>query len=481
VSQLGSSHERDPPNHLQNGVFASSLHALILILISNLLILNAAISNLRIIPTRPDFHTYKSLRAPAANPNSIMTTPITSSLTIAVPNSTTSPKPRSTVTQTKIITITLPEDFSSSSLSPHAHVALRSDSFQWPVTHGIVPGSRVPNSLPISAPSFGIENTPTPSQPRTTSTVIARRSTYPRPSPPGFLYPEVIVPRQANMTDSSGDSDVIWYLPYSLEVLIFTVMVLGILWTVLVWLVNFPPRTWRREMWGREEERVERRPLDKPSKYVRELESGSDRSDMGNTPVAKTSATCMHENKHVEVGELGIELKHRHTEYGRSKSSPATTIRSDIPSSPHKAADSPPNPFLHPPNNDYVSPSTSRDLQTRTSSEWLRQHAAFFSASNSSSRTPSLHSSLAIDNHHYDHEYDIEALEAGTALLTPRSLGMKDHRKSLSWVDLGLGKVEGAVSGFVGKVARWTDDEGGREGEGVLLPVVNGRQDVKIE
>lgn len=149
-----------------------------------------------------------------------------------------------------------------------------------------------------------------------------------------------------------------------------------------------------------------------------------------------------------------VELKHRRQpEHQQSKSSPATAIRFAI--------DSPPNPFLQPPQ--YLSPP--RTLQPRTSSEWLRQHAAFFSATSSSS-----------SHTEYDQEYDIEALEAGTA---PRSPSLKAHKKSLSWadLDLGLDRMEGKVSGWVGKVVRWTDDDD----EGVLLPVVNGRQGIKAE
>jgi len=70
---------------------------------------------------------------------------------------------------------------------------------------------------------------------------------------------------------------------------------------------------------------------------------------------------------------------------------------------------------------------------------------------------------------------DIEALEAGTAPLTPRTAARKEDKEKGSWVDLSLGRVEDAVNGFVGRVARWTDDaEGYREGERGLLPVSNG-------
>jgi hypothetical protein len=296
------------------------------------------------------------------------------------------------------------------------------------------------------------------------------------------LYPEAIVPRaayeqqqQPNMA-SGGNSNVIWYLPYGLEVLIFTAIFLGFAWAVLVSLINFPPRTWNRSFFvGGEKDRMkERRPLDKPSKYSRfteMLERGG-----ASTTSSQTRGLYLHKNEHID--EQSIKLKHRRhpTEplHIRSHSTQTTATRSDISSTPAMSAESPPNPFLRPPDNDYLSPS-SHTLQSRTSSEWLAQHADFFSDSSSnSSRTPSRHS-----NQSFDDDYDIEALEAGTVPLAPKPVTVKTHRRIMSWMDMGLGKVEGAVNGFVGKVARWTDDEGGEEG--LLLPIVSGRNGVKIE
>jgi hypothetical protein len=292
---------------------------------------------------------------------------------------------------------------------------------------------------------------PHPPSPSTLSTSI-RQSTYPRPSPPGFLYPDPIVPRAVQnrlqyayttqYTDMTGHvtSNMIWHLHYGLEVLIFTVMFIGLAWAGLVFSLTFPPRTWRAK---KEEEKEERRPVNKPSKYA-----GRDIQGQGNASAREG------------VGEH-VDLKpRRQPEHQRLKSSPATAMQFDI-SAP---VDSPPNPFLLPPTQ-YLS--LPHALQPRTSSEWLRQHAAFFSAtSSSSSQAPSLEC---------DQEYDIEALEAGTA---PRSPGLKAHKKNLSWADLSLERMEGAVSGWMGKVARWTDDDGD---EGVLLPVVNSRQRIKAQ
>jgi hypothetical protein len=273
---------------------------------------------------------------------------------------------------------------------------------------------------------------------------------------------------------SSGNSNVIWYLTYGLEVLILTVMFIGIAWAVLVWLINFPPRTWNCNflVGGERVTRKGRRPLDKPFKYTKTAEVVN--NGQTSTTSSQALGLYLHKNDHLE--QQDIELKHRghhSTEHRRSVSTPTTAIHFDIPSPPSVPIDSPPNPFLYPPDQNHLSPPYT--LQSCTSSEWLAQHAAFFSSTSSnSSCTPYRRS-----NQSFDDDYDIEALEAGTAPSMPRTVDAKTHRRSMSWIDLGLGKVEGAVNGFVGKVARWTDDEGGEEG--VLLPVVGGRNGVKVD
>lgn len=75
----------------------------------------------------------------------------------------------------------------------------------------------------------------------------------------------------------------------------------------------------------------------------------------------------------------------------------------------------------------------------------------------------------------------MDTLEAGTAPLVghegldPEIAGNREARgavlrKSLSWLDQGLGIVDGA-DGFLGRMARWMDDDGGHEP--LLLPVAN--------
>jgi hypothetical protein len=156
---------------------------------------------------------------------------------VAPTTSTKLSKPVHTQTSVEIVTAALPEDdvSSESSLSPqhtvsvphgvlpnspHATAKLPEDDAlstyslsPHSVPHGVVPGS--PRALePASAhssktttstddletktstdcweattSSYGLETA------TATARRVARRSTYPRPSPPGFLYPEAIVPR----------------------------------------------------------------------------------------------------------------------------------------------------------------------------------------------------------------------------------------------------------------------------------------------
>lgn len=83
---------------------------------------------------------------------------------------------------------------------------------------------------------------------------------------------------------------------------------------------------------------------------------------------------------------------------------------------------------------------------------------------------------------------DIEALEAGDGFERRKSwsnlastgaevLGSKQQERKASWVDLGIGKVEDVVGGWVAGVARWAEDD---DGQGVLLPVVDRRREVKV-
>lgn len=437
------------------------------------------------------------------------------------------PKQRTTTTQTRVLTVTLPEEgifsFSASLSLPYPA------STQQHVAHGIVPGSaRALESQPTHT-SVPAAQTPatTSLQPRS-STSILRRSTYPRPSPPGFLYLEAIVPRSVYENSNSiqhpdalrsmGNGNAIWYLPYGLEVLIYTVMFLGFAWAILVMLVNFPPRTWThfqtesqqiesrkgvgtKSWWTRlsvwrpwseqGEKKKERRPWDKPSKFAK-LPSISEHCVSGDAAVAITSSAqtpsfYMHRNAHLSSPssahrEAGIELTHRpqhrfptaqnntYTTHRRTSSSPASAIRFYLASPPASPTiPSPPNPFLHPPSM-HLSPHTPPTTNPRSLLKWKAEHTAFF---NSSPAHSSASSTSDPDEYPPMNTADMEALEAGTAPLGPRSLAKKEEK--MSWADLSLARVEDAVSGFVGKVVKWADDDGGYgEGQRGLLGVVNG-------
>ncbi len=49
------------------------------------------------------------------------------------------------------------------------------------------------------------------------------------------------------------------------------------------------------------------------------------------------------------------------------------------------------------------------------------------------------------------------------------------RKESVSWVDLGLAAVDGAVDRVAARIVRWTDD-GGRDEE-LVLPLVKGKLD----
>jgi hypothetical protein len=369
-----------------------------------------------------------------------------------------------TNTHTQTITI-IPAEHMASSTSRPAPVKGDVGSIYCDMFHRSPRGLHSPTSLP-SRNTLAAPRVSTP----------ARRSICFYPSPPDFQYPHTNIPRTAcemlqstpNMT--GAPSNTIWYLPYGLEVLICTVMVLGLVWMGLVMLLNFPPATWT---WGGTA-RDERRPLDKSSKrfsICRRHSATGDKGEDAGLSAQTPSTSCSREDP--RLAEPGIKLTHRRHQnptstYQRSHSSPTTVTRFAKPQS-SPCIPSPPNPFLRPP----VKVPTL--LNTPSTPEWLANHTAFFSTNLSVSRTPSLHSSRQSCVAGTD-DYDVEALEAGTTPLKPRIV--KKHERKGSWVDLGLGRVEDAVSGFVGRVARWTDEE---EGEGMLLPVVNGGIGMKVE
>ncbi|KAG9193277.1 hypothetical protein G6011_03312 [Alternaria panax] len=164
---------------------------------------------------------------------------------------------------------------------------------------------------------------------------------------------------------------------------------------------------------------------------------------------------------------------------------------SSLPSANPQFAHSPPtpspqNPFIDPPANGPLQSSTGATLVKRTSLEWQIERAAFFSPETATSTTTSRPASPARSHINDDSSEaleldvsDMEAREAGTAPLTGRQHPQSEFgslpcgnsliRKSKSWIDEGVGFVDGAVNAFAAKIGRWTDDDGGDDA--LLLPV----------
>jgi hypothetical protein len=203
-------------------------------------------------------------------------------------------------------------------------------SFDWPTAtpgqfpipqiQGLIPGLR--RALHLNSDSRSLSPTPSHDQalkerstiaaPRptelsisTTAAASPRRSTFPRVSPPGFLYPENLIPK----SDYAPPHDILIqqpegiqqnespyqpgimgrvdyelaYLPTGVKLLFvgtLAVLVLAVIWVILVVLINYPPGTWG--YWnegtgggygkGKKKKKEERRPIDKPSKYAPQTE-----------------------------------------------------------------------------------------------------------------------------------------------------------------------------------------------------------------
>ncbi|KAF2851943.1 hypothetical protein T440DRAFT_553893 [Plenodomus tracheiphilus IPT5] len=417
--------------------------------------------------------------------------------------------------------------------------------------HGIIPGLQ-PTPPKNSRSPFQPHtlSTATPNSPKPAHPDPPTSSKYPRPSPPGFLYPEPIVPPSAStahnthtMQHTSGnpyhpnilpqaDYDLA-YLSPGLKVLLLVTLAtitLAGCWTILVLGINFPPGEWG--IWNIKGKVKEMRPLDKASRYA-----CSDGVVLAcvRGPGNKVQR-CGRENGYAgHEGECGIELQqnpqHRFPHSGRSEvlgrgggndntftahrrtcSSPSAAPILNISATPiptpttlPSTTSSPQNPFLVPPQNALLQPGAhiaAPRTHTRTSGEWIAERTAFFSShtslplhngqqntySKSSSPTSHHYSSSASGSSSRDIS-DAEALEAGTAPLTGykcASLSSSSDsdgeqgmlRRSLRWLDQGLGMVDGVVGRVAGGLARWTDDEGVAE-EGLLVKLGGGKRKVE--
>lgn len=432
-------------------------------------------------------------------------------------------------TETPTIRLDFSQTFQWPSISALSDVVYTTD---FPKIHGIVPGA-LPNSRYDShSPSLSWPTGPQFAAPTTTELESgSRHSNYPYPSPPGSMYSTSIVPTATHKTlqhlaqhtgsmqrtSSSyyptplGRIDYeLTYLPQGIKLLFLATLlfvVLGFAWALIVWLTNFPPGAWGIWNSSYDPDRTyrqtskERRPLDKPSKYA-PRSSRAMKNSMANSP--KILAATHPSSHHLHVDEAitsayddeTIELRvlpqqrssarqpeqsfrdHIYTEHRRTASNPSKSLHLHTPVLPC-AISNPPNPYLQPPNI-HLAPPTPGDSKIRTSSEWLTERAVFFSSS-TPAPAPSLHTSSLTSAAYSLNTHDIEAQEAGTALLRHSRSRSYDSsvsgesmlRRSLSWLDQGLGMVDDAVSRVAGGISKWTDDEGGEEG--LLLPVVNGK------
>ena len=309
----------------------------------------------------------------------------------------------------------------------------------------------------------------------TTATPIAQdaatASRYPRPSAPGFLYPQPIVPphiyshtmQHTNPHHGPGrlhrsltHKDT-YAIPTSLiAVLVFAVIAGAGLWAVIVMLIH-----WRGTTTG--------------------MSSGSqpgskDSSSNTNTgwrpwirrlnPRARTDARY-------EV--LNSADEHELTDYAAGKTS-AHDLHT--PADDGTGGISLVNPFLVTP--DQWLNVSMRRFRPRGSAEWAELHRAYFSSKagtptpGTPSRVPSSPHSLS-----YTELEDIEA-EAREAQGRRASLALGGERargrqERTSWVDLGLAAVDGAVDRLAGRIVRYADD-GGKD-EVLLLPLAEGKQD----
>ena len=290
--------------------------------------------------------------------------------------------------------------FNWPSATPDLHVHRH---FLIPQIQGIIPGIRyalhVDNASPSSPhslrPSHDVTST-VPIMLLTSAPPPPRHSKYPRISPPGFLYPEEIVPHTAISAQTSNPlqyqdsvrhnkspyhSDIMSRMDHELSDLpagykllfvgTLAIMVLGVVWVVMVWAVNAwmdmkstinkgkTTRKRRAKSTGEE-----KRPIDKVSKYAHRHGSSSETwidtatnmdmdSDSAVTSAAQVPFSYLGNNGH--IGE-NIEMKYRPrnkpSQFNRPRSRPIHTEARDGTHTFHRRIPSPPsaNPRSnHPP------------------------------------------------------------------------------------------------------------------------------------
>lgn len=360
-----------------------------------------------------------------------------------------------------------------------------------PNIHGIVPKS------PHSTKTHDIH---TPSR---------RKSTYPRPSPPAFWYTDRIVPLPAppprlqgpmppspptphptlnpGIQSSETRGNVLWYLPYGLEVLIFTSLAVGVCVWGVVMLLNFRPGGWnwtcngmggwRRE--GRGRTGVERKKVG----YESECEGEESLLLQDMSTSVRQKDTCTNDEKEEEdEDEDCISIL------------PARQLRHSSKSAKHGYA-----PHFSTPTNLKTKTNTNANpaFHPRSSSEWLAEREAFFTEipskttttvnnSSSSSVDPNIHqppssnpifssqSTSASASTSESEENILCTLEEG---ITPCSDMQRSHLSvtaekmaSRTWLDRSLDFLDQGLDDVIESLVRWMNDDD-EEGEGELLPM----------
>ncbi|KAF2448645.1 hypothetical protein P171DRAFT_508886 [Karstenula rhodostoma CBS 690.94] len=295
-------------------------------------------------------------------------------------------------------------------------------------------------------------------------------------------------------------------IPPSAQFALLAFLGAGVLWSVLVWVINLPltrpksnvqeraPRekgntgtkVWWKCRWGRQH--IPRQtPVDEPQTYA-PLASGSSAGTTSSTEGIPTTATTSATperaaNAPIRLRKLASATKrqpppspslppwqsptpprnitpatHNHPQYNNSSTTPS----------------SPANPFL------------PHSLQSRSSFEYLAAHHAFFSKPLSTPPLPQSSPHLPpYPSRSASPVSDLDALEAQSdSIVEPRRsrstrsvMHIADGVEKTAgefWTGGWIGVVEEGVNKAVDAVVRWTEEEDGEEG--LLLPI--GRREV---
>lgn len=265
-------------------------------------------------------------------------------------------------------------------------------------------------------------------------------------------------------------------IPTSVQFVLFACLGLGLLWSILVWLINSPrtphrdkshtqkedTRTWWTRVWGLKRSRQRAKNIPNNSSRYAPLRSASSTdtasSTQGVPTASSTSLSPASAAASIRLRNLTPATK------GREPLSPSVPpwatppLTSSLRDPFQSPTSSPANPFLRP------------TLDPRSSAEYLAAHATFFShppspAASGAQLSPYPSRSASPLS-------DLDALEAQTDVEPRRSRALQmaegvERTRAMVWTGGWLDAVEGGVNRAVEKFVRWT----GEDGEGVVLPV----------